>query len=143
LNKELEDSTATCLECEHEWKFISCLGFPRECPVCDSDRIFTITSLTTTLSDIIEERDDHYLERCALDSAIDDLIFTLEEEIEARGIQPTLVEYHCPYCDFTSEFFYVVTIHIACTLSCSEKSEKQPCYPIQKVKKKEALDDTL
>ena len=85
----------------------------------------------------ILDYEDHYLERCVLDSAIDEALEILEEEIFKHGIKPTSVEYHCPYCSFKSDFFNIVAIHIACTMSCSEKSAQNPCYPIMREKKEE------
>ena len=76
--------------------------------------------------------DEHYLERCVLDSAIDETLQILEEEILNKDND--LVEYHCPYCDFKSDYFNIVVIHIACTINCSKKQESQPCYPVMSYK---------
>ena len=48
---------------------------------------------------------------------------------ELRKID-VLYAYGCPYCNFTSEFFNGVDLHIAYSKKCYRYSQIQPCYPI-------------
>jgi len=38
--------------------------------------------------------------------------------------------YGCPYCNFTSEFFHAVDLHIVYSEKCYENSKIKPCYPM-------------
>jgi len=58
----------------------------------------------------------------------------LKEEIYEyrKGLRKidVLYAYGCPYCNFTSEFFNGVDLHIAYSKKCYRYSKIQPCYPI-------------
>jgi len=56
-----------------------------------------------------------------------------EEMREARkGLRRKDVKYlyKCPYCNFKSEFFHCIDLHIGYSEKCYKYSQKDPCYPI-------------
>jgi hypothetical protein len=61
------------------------------------------------------------------------LPFLKEETKDARkGLRnkSVLYSYGCPYCNFKTEFFYCVCLHIAYNEKCYRASQVSPCYPI-------------
>lgn len=75
------------------------------------------------------------IEEHAWEFGVEEIIIpALKEEIHKyrKGLRRKEVfyMYGCPYCNFTSEFFYGVDLHIVYTENCYRSSKIQPCYPV-------------
>lgn len=54
----------------------------------------------------------------------------IHEFIHGLRRKDVLYGFGCPYCNYTSEFFHAVDLHIAYSEECYKRSKIQPMYPI-------------